>query len=137
MAAVSALLAGLLFGLGLMLSGMGQPTKVQNFLDFFGQWDPSLALVMVGAIAVAWWPFRLAKRTSHPPMGAVAFELPTNKKIDARLLSGAALFGIGWGLAGYCPGPALVSLSALITTAWWFVPAMLVGMWISDKAFGK
>lgn len=137
MAAVSALLAGLLFGLGLMLSGMGQPTKVQNFLDFFGQWDPSLAFVMVGAIAVAWWPFRVAKRSSQPPMGAVSFELPTNKKVDTRLLSGAALFGIGWGLAGYCPGPALVSFSALISTAWWFVPAMLVGMWVSDKTFGK
>lgn len=135
MGAFSALLAGLLFGTGLMLSGMGQPTKVQNFLDFFGQWDPSLALVMVGAIAVAWWPFRLAQRASRPPVGAVAFELPTNTTIDARLLSGAALFGIGWGLAGYCPGPALVSWSALIGTAWWFVPAMLVGMWVSDKAF--
>lgn len=137
MVAASALLAGLLFGLGLLISGMGQPTKVQNFLDFFGQWDPSLALLMVSAIVVAWWPFRLAQRTSQPPVCAVSFELPTKKKIDTRLLSGAVLFGVGWGLAGYCPGPALLSWSALIGTAWLFVPAMLVGMWISDNLFSK
>lgn len=137
MAAVSAVLAGILFGIGLMLSGMGQPTKVQNFLDFFGQWDPSLAFVMVGAIAVAWWPFSVAQRTAQPPMAARSFELPVTKKVDTRLLSGAALFGAGWGLAGYCPGPALVSWSALISTAWWFVPAMLVGMWLSDRLFAK
>lgn len=137
MGALGALVAGLLFGVGLLLSGMGQPTKVQNFLDFFGQWDPSLALVMVGAIAVAWWPFHVAKHAVSPPVAAVAFELPTSTTIDARLLTGAALFGIGWGLAGYCPGPALVSWSALIGTAWWFVPAMLVGMWLSDRFLAK
>ena len=125
---IAALLSGLVFGLGLILSGMGNPAKVQNFLDFFGQWDPSLALVMGGAIAVGLIAFSWAKRRKTALLGD-AMQLPTSTVIDRQLLSGSALFGIGWGLAGFCPGPALMNLSTLTPQVWLFVAAMLAGMW--------
>ena len=125
---IAALLSGLVFGLGLILSGMGNPAKVQNFLDFFGQWDPSLALVMGGAIAVGLIAFSWAKRRKTALLGD-AMQLPTGTVIDRQLLSGSALFGIGWGLAGFCPGPALMNLSTLTPQVWLFVAAMLAGMW--------
>lgn len=124
---IAALLSGLVFGLGLILSGMGNPAKVQNFLDFFGQWDPSLSLVMGGAIAVALIAFTWAKRRKTALMGD-AMQLPISTAIDRKLLIGAALFGTGWGLAGFCPGPALMNLATLTPQVWLFVAAMLTGM---------
>ena len=125
--ALSALAAGLIFGLGLLWSGMGNPAKVQNFLDVFGSWDPSLGLVMGGAIAVGLVAFAWAKRQKTALLGAV-MQLPGNTVIDRPLLTGAALFGIGWGLAGFCPGPALMNLSTLQPQVALFVAAMVVGM---------
>lgn len=122
-----AALAGLLFGLGLLLSGMADPHKVLGFLDLAGAWDPSLALVMGGAIALGLPGFALARRRSHSLLGA-PMQLPTRKAVDAPLLIGAALFGIGWGLAGYCPGPALVGAAAGLGSAAIFSVAMLAGM---------
>ena len=130
-----ALLAGLLFGLGLILSGMGNPAKVQNFLDVFGTWDPSLALVMAGAIAVAIFAFTWAKRRKTSLLGE-PMQLPTATALDGKLLTGAALFGIGWGLGGFCPGPALMNLSTGQGEVWLFVAAMLVGM-LAQNAWAK
>lgn len=124
---LSALVAGLIFGLGLMLSGMGNPAKVQNFLDFFGTWDPSLALVMVGAIAVGLVAFSWAKRRKTALLGE-PMQLPTSTKIDTRLLLGSAMFGIGWGLSGFCPGPALMNLLTMHKEVLIFVVSMIVGM---------
>jgi uncharacterized membrane protein YedE/YeeE len=101
---IVAALAGLLFGIGLIVSGMTNPAKVQSFLDLAGRWDPSLALVMGGAIAVGLPAFSLARRRSHSLLGD-PMQLPANRRIDRRLLAGSLLFGAGWGLAGYCPGP--------------------------------
>jgi uncharacterized membrane protein YedE/YeeE len=120
-------IAGLLFGLGLIVSGMADPAKVQNFLDPFGAWDPSLAFVMLGAIAVTFAGYRIAFRRGRPLL-ADTLSLPSKTDIDARLLVGAGLFGIGWGLSGFCPGPAIVSLPLLATGTLVFVPTMLAGM---------
>ncbi|RVT91747.1 YeeE/YedE family protein [Rhodovarius crocodyli] len=127
-----ALAAGALFGLGLIVSGMANPAKVLAFLDIAGEWDPSLAFVMGGAIPVAALGFALAKRRAAP-LCAPAFSPPTKQGLDARLLGGAALFGIGWGLAGFCPGPALASFAFAGWKALLFVAAMLLGM----AAFGR
>ena len=127
MAALFALIAGLVFGLGLILSGMGDPAKVQNFLDVFGAWDPSLALVMGGAIAVGLVAFTWAKKRKTSLLGE-PMQLPTSTVIDAKLLTGAALFGVGWGLAGFCPGPAVMNLVSGHVEVLLFVAAMLVGM---------
>jgi len=126
MTAVMGLLAGLLFGLGLAVSGMTDPLKVQNFLDVAGTWDPSLAFVMGGAVLVTFVGFRLAWRAGKPWFDT-GFHLPSATAIDLKLLTGAALFGIGWGLAGYCPGPALSTLALGNHEVWWFVPAMVAG----------
>lgn len=120
-------LAGLVFGWGLMLSGMGNPAKVQNFLDVLGNWDPSLGLVMGGAIAVGLVAFTWAKKRKTSLLGE-PMQLPTASVIDGQLLTGAALFGIGWGLAGFCPGPAVMNLATGHAEVWLFVAAMLVGM---------
>jgi hypothetical protein len=124
---LTALLAGLLFGLGLIVSGMANPAKVLGFLDLAGAWDPSLMLVMAGAIAAALPAFALARRRSVSLLGA-DMKLPGAGRVDARLALGAALFGIGWGIAGFCPGPALVGLGMLEPKAALFVAAMLAGM---------
>lgn len=129
MAALFALIAGLVFGLGLILSGMGDPAKVQNFLDVLGAWDPSLALVMGGAIAVGLVAFTWAKKRKTSLLGE-AMQLPTSTTIDAKLLTGAAMFGVGWGLAGFCPGPAVMNLVSGHAEVLLFVAAMLVGMWL-------
>lgn len=122
-----ALLSGLVFGLGLILSGMTNPGKVIGFLDLAGQWDPSLALVMAGAIAVSAVPFRLARNRSTALLGG-PIRLPTATDIDRRLVLGSLAFGAGWGLAGYCPGPALASVLSGGTKPLIFVTAMLAGM---------
>lgn len=132
---IGALLAGLLFGLGLLLSGLADPDKVQAFLDLGGAWDPSLALVMLGAIAVAIVPFQLAKRNQIKPLSGMSLVLPKNTQLDRQLWLGAAIFGVGWGLVGYCPGPALVNFGAGAELAWWFVPAMVAGMAIKRRFF--
>jgi uncharacterized membrane protein YedE/YeeE len=118
---------GLLFGAGLVVSGMADPAKVLNFLDLFGSWDPSLAFVMGGAVVVAFFGYRLVLRRKGPIVGG-DFHLPARKDIDARLIVGPAIFGIGWGLGGFCPGPALTALGLGATGTLAFVPAMLVGM---------
>ncbi|MFG6490373.1 DUF6691 family protein [Roseateles sp. BYS78W] len=127
MLVITALLAGLVFGLGLILSGMASPAKVLGFLDLAGSWDPSLALVMVGAIAVGLVAFAIARRRTTTLLG-VRLWLPTVTAIDRRLVVGSLLFGIGWGLAGFCPGPALVALGMGVPKAVVFVAAMLAGM---------
>ena len=128
------LFGGTLFGLGLTVSGMVNPQKVIGFLDVAGDWDPTLAFVMGGALLVAIPAFRLILRRSHPVL-AEEFELPTKKDVDGPLLGGAALFGIGWGLAGFCPGPAVTALASGLLPVFAFVAAMVVGMaaykWIS------
>ena len=122
-----ALVAGLLFAVGLGIAGMTQPEKVINFLDITGTWDPSLAFVMGGAILVYMPIMRLMRRRGRAVL-APTLQLPTRNDLDARLLLGSALFGIGWGLAGYCPGPALVSLTSLTVPALAFGAAMFAGM---------
>ncbi len=124
---IAALLGGIVFGLGLLLSGMGNPAKVQNFLDLAGHWDPSLALVMGGAVGLALPVFAWARRQRRPLLGG-PMQLPMATQIDGRLLAGSALFGIGWGLAGFCPGPALMNLATGHAEVWLFVAAMLAGM---------
>jgi hypothetical protein len=118
---------GLLFGMGLMLSGMTDPGKVIGFLDLFGRWDPSLALVMGGAIMVGFYAFTVAKKRTTTFFGGV-LRLPSTTQIDKPLVIGSLLFGAGWGLAGFCPGPALVSMADGQPKALVFVLAMLVGM---------
>lgn len=135
MIAIVALLSGLVFGLGLILSGMGNPAKVQNFLDIGGTWDPSLGLVMGGAIAVGLVAFTWAKRRKTSVLGE-PMQLPTSTAVDRKLLTGAALFGAGWGLAGFCPGPALMNLATLRVEVWLFVAAMLAGM-VLQHAWAK
>lgn len=129
-----ALLAGLVFGAGLTVSGMVNPAKVLNFLDVFGQWDPSLLLVMGGAVVVTFIGYRLSWRRRSPAF-AKAFLIPTRTDFDRRLISGAALFGAGWGLAGFCPGPALSAMIIAGEPAVYFVAAMAVGMVLADVLF--
>lgn len=119
---------GLLFGAGLVVSGMSDPAKVLNFLDLFGTWDPSLAFVMGGAVLVTFIGYRLVLPRGKPIVGGT-FHLPTRSDIDTRILAGPAIFGIGWGLGGFCPGPALTALSLGAAGTLAFVPAMLLGMW--------
>jgi uncharacterized membrane protein YedE/YeeE len=119
--------AGLIFGLGLLISGLANPTKVLAFLDLFGQWDPSLALVMAGAVAVSALGHAVAKRRGTP-FFASKLDLPTRRDLDPRLILGAAIFGLGWGLVGLCPGPALVISTVAPRQAGLFVTAMLAGM---------
>lgn len=125
---------GLIFGLGLILSGMSNPAKVLNFLDFAairtGTWDPSLAFVMVGAVAVTFVGFRLVLKRSQPIM-AGKFHLPAREDIDARVIAGPVIFGIGWGLAGFCPGPAITALGFGTKAAVVYAVAMFAGMWLA------
>lgn len=120
-------LVGLIFGLGLILSGMTDPSKVLGFLDLFGTWDPSLAFVMGGAIAVGLFAFAIAKKRTQSFLGG-AMHLPKATQIDKRLVVGSLVFGAGWGLAGFCPGPALVTMASGEMKALVFVAAMLAGM---------
>ena len=126
--------SGLVFGIGLILAGMTEPLKVKGCLDLAGAWDPSLALVMAGAIALAVVAFARARRRERSWTGA-PMEIPTNRSVDRRLIAGGVLFGVGWGIAGVCPGPALVALGSGMGSAGIFVAAMLIGMVIHDKFF--
>ena len=130
---ISEFVVGLLFGMGLLLSGMADPAKVLGFLDLFGPWDPSLALVMGGAILVGFFAFAAAKKRTTSFLGG-ALHLPQANQIDWRLVIGSLLFGAGWGLAGFCPGPALVSLFAGQPKAAVFVVAMVAGMILFELA---
>ncbi|MGZ8095764.1 MAG: DUF6691 family protein [Methylosarcina sp.] len=133
---LTALVCGLIFGIGLSLSQMINPEKVLNFLDIAGNWDPSLLFVMLGALAVATVSFRVILKRPSPVL-AERFQLSSKRSIDATLIVGAALFGIGWGMSGYCPGPAvtglgLYSLESVIT-----VGAIILGFIVFDKLFGQ
>jgi uncharacterized protein len=127
MLALASLLCGFIFGVGLLISGMVQPTKVIGFLDIFGAWDPSLAVVMASALAVTSAGFGLTKRNASPLLAPQCL-WPDKIAIDRPLLIGSALFGAGWGLVGFCPGPALVKLSTSSLQVWVFVAAMAVGI---------
>ncbi len=133
--ALGGLIAGLLFGLGLSISGMINPAKVIGFLDIAGEWDPSLAFVMLGGVAVTAIGYRMVLRRGQP-LFEPSFALPTRRDIDPSLLLGAGLFGVGWGLGGYCPGPALAGLGFGSTETLAFVAAMLVGM-VAARRYGN
>jgi len=120
-------LAGLIFGLGLLFSGMTNPAKVQNFLDLAGTFDPSLICVMLGAVVVTFLGYRIAFKRPRPVL-VERFSLPTAKNVDGKVVFGAALFGVGWGLSGFCPGPAITSFLLLAKGTLIFVPAMLIGI---------
>ena len=122
---------GLIFGAGLLLSGMTQPAKVLGFLDVFGMWDPTLAFVMAAALLVSFIGFRFARQRAKPVLAA-EYSWPTRTDIDPSLLMGSALFGIGWGLVGLCPGPALVNLATLMPQVFVFVLAMAAGLVTKD-----
>ena len=128
----ASLVAGALFGAGLMISGMTRPSKVVGFLDIGGAWDPSLAFVMIGAIGVFAVAYRLIVRRRETIFGG-PLHLPTAHRVDAALIVGAAVFGVGWGLGGYCPGPALVSAAAGAAPALVFVASMIIGMMLARR----
>jgi uncharacterized membrane protein YedE/YeeE len=126
-------LAGALFGAGLLVSGMTDPARVIGFLDPLGRWDPSLAFVMAGAVAVYATALRWLRGRRAAPVFDVKFHLPTRRDIDRQLVAGAALFGIGWGLGGLCPGPGIVAAASGSSGAIGFVLAMLAGMYLRDR----
>jgi uncharacterized protein len=128
---IASFVCGLIFGIGLLISGMTEPSKVQGFLDIFGAWDATLAFVIAGAVAVAGAGFALARRRGTPVLGG-NFAWPSRRDIDTPLVAGSALFGIGWGLSGICPGPALVDLAGLSAGIIAFVAAMVLGMFGFD-----
>ncbi len=123
---ILALLTGIIFGLGLCISRMADPNKVLNFLDVTGNWDPSLMLVMGGALAVTLTTFRFVLKREHPVL-TEKFQLPTKKDLDSRLVFGAALFGIGWGMIGFCPGPAITATGFGLTSPYIVVVMMIIG----------
>ena len=129
---ISEYLVGLLFGAGLILGGMTNPSKVIGFLDFLGMWDPSLAFVMGGAVVISFLAFRGAKQREFSLFGRVIM-LDDSKSIDLRLLLGSALFGIGWGISGFCPGPAIASLGTGELKVFLFVIAMIIGSWVAGR----
>ena len=129
MKTLSGFFCGLLFGIGLVISGMSDPAKVLNFLDLFGTWDPSLAFVMGGAVVVTFIGYRIV--LGRPaPVNSKVFHLPTKTDLDGQLMTGAALFGVGWGLGGFCPGPAFTALPLASNGILAFFPALIVGMWL-------
>lgn len=127
---------GLIFGLGLVIGGMSNPAKVLNFLDVAGIWDPSLAFVLAGAVAVTFVGFRVVLRRPRP-IFAEKFHLPAATHLDARIIAGPAMFGIGWGLAGFCPGPAFTALSGGSSAAITFVTTMLIGMIVARRLINR
>lgn len=133
---IAALVSGTVFGFGLALSGMLNPARVQGFLDIFGVWDPSLAFVLGGAVMVTFIGVRIMYRLDKPAFDET-FQVPTKERIDAPLVIGSALFGLGWGIGGYCPGPAVASLAVGHTESFLFVAAMLIGMTIHDRIWSR
>ena len=133
---VAALASGLVFGWGLSLSGMLDPVRVRGFLDVAGAWDPSLMFVLGGAVAVSALGYRILPHLRRPAFDT-RFDLPTRRRIDAPLIAGSALFGIGWGLAGFCPGPAMAALSTGLLPVAVFVAAMLAGMLLHDRVVAR
>ena len=133
---ISEYLIGLLFGVGLIVGGMINPGKVIGFLDFFGQWDPSLAFVMGGAVIISFVAFRVAKQREFSLLGRV-INLNDSKSIDLRLVLGSGLFGIGWGLSGFCPGPAIAALGTGEWKAYLFVVAMIIGSWAAGRVASR
>lgn len=127
---IASYLVGLVFGLGISISGMANPAKVLNFFDLAGTWDPSLAFVMGGALLVTFAGYRLVLRAPGPMLTA-RFLIPTKTDLDRRLLGGSALFGVGWGIAGFCPGGALPALGTLIPEVFVFVASVAAGIWIA------
>jgi len=132
MTQIAAFAAGLIFGIGLLVAGMANPAKVLGFLDLAGKWDPSLAFVMAGAILIGLGGFAVARRRTRSLLG-LSMTLPTNRRIDRRLILGSLAFGIGWGLSGICPGPALVLVGVGSAKAWIFGAAMLAGMVLFER----
>ena len=132
----TSLVSGLIFGLGLSLSGMLDPARVQGFLDVFGAWDPSLAFVLGGAVVVAFVGVAVSRRLKKPVFDA-QFHLPGTRRIDRRLVIGSALFGVGWGIAGFCPGPAISALALAKIEIVVFVMTMVLGMIAHDKWAGR
>jgi uncharacterized membrane protein YedE/YeeE len=133
MKTVAGFFCGLLFGIGLVISGMSDPAKVLNFLDVFGTWDPSLAFVMGGAVVISFFGYRYVLNRPSPAFSDV-FHVPTKTDVDSQLITGASLFGIGWGLGGFCPGPAFTALPLLSTGIIAFFPALVIGMWLGRMA---
>lgn len=131
---IVALLCGTVFGIGLSISGMLNPERVQNFLDITGHWDPSLAFVLGGAVTVAFAGMSIVRRMRRP-VYEKEFFLPTSRQIDGRLIIGSTIFGIGWGLGGFCPGPAIASLSVGLIPSFVFVSFMVIGMVLHDRLF--
>jgi len=131
-ALVAAIASGALLGAGLAVSSMTDRTVVLGFLDVLGAWNPTLAFVMAGAVAVTAVGFRFVLKRPSPALGG-QFHVPKNDAVDRRLLAGAAIFGVGWGLAGFCPGPALVGAAAGLVDAWIFVPAMIAGSYLAGR----
>jgi uncharacterized membrane protein YedE/YeeE len=129
---VTALVAGLIFGFGLSLSGMLDPVRVRGFLDVAGNWDPSLAFVLGGAVTVSALGFMYSRRTTAPAF-AVEYQLPKHQSIDGKLIAGAAIFGAGWGIGGLCPGPAIASLALGLVPTIVFTLAMMAGMLMHDR----
>ncbi|MBD3898131.1 YeeE/YedE family protein [Halomonas sp. ML-15] len=132
MKALAGYVAGLLFGLGLAISGMTDPARVLGFLDLAGAWDPTLMFVLGGAVVTTFIGYRLAWARGRPLFEA-SFQLPTRRDLDARLLGGAALFGIGWGLSGYCPGPAVASIAGLSLPLVAMLGAMVAGWYLARR----
>lgn len=133
---LAALASGALFGAGLAISSMTDRAVVLGFLDVFGAWNPTLAFVMGGAVLVTAIAFRIVLKRPAPALGG-EFRLPKRDDVDKRLLAGAAIFGIGWGLAGFCPGPALVGAAAGFVDAWIFLPAMVAGGWLAGRVAAR
>ncbi|HAZ99001.1 MAG TPA: hypothetical protein DCX04_07055 [Halomonas sp.] len=125
-------LAGMLFGLGLAISGMTDPARVLGFLDIAGAWDPTLMFVLGAAVGTTFVGYRLVFARGTP-LFSTQFQLPTKQELDAKLLGGAALFGVGWGLSGYCPGPAIASMGGLTLPLLALLAAMVVGWWIAQR----
>ena len=130
---LSAFVIGLVFGFRMILSGMSDPAKVVNFFDFAGTWDPSLAFVMAGALFVTAIGYTLVFRRPKPT-SAYAFTLPETKNVDLRLIAGSVIFGIGWGISGFCPGGAIPALGVGLAETFWFVGAMIAGIWATRLA---
>lgn len=133
---LTSLISGIVFGIGMAVSGMTNTQRVQGFLDVFGAWDPTLAFVMGGGLMVTTIGYRLVLRQPAPRF-AVKFSLPTKTAIDKPLILGAAIFGVGWGLVGYCPGPALAGLSYGYAPTLTFIPAMIAGLLIAHRIAAK